>query len=228
MNPMKSEKAVFKTEDGVEVSGDYYPADGAGAVILLHMMPKAKESWRDFALKLNENGFSALAIDLRGHGESTKGKGGRVLDYEKFSDREHQESIKDIEAAADFLAERGIKTNNIALVGASIGANLALRYQTEHPDVAFSALLSPGLDYRGVKTEPLAEKIGSGQFVFLAAGGEGDEYSTESAKKLHGLLDCAKEIKIMDGAGHGTNMFLKNPELADRVVELLADVLKSK
>ena len=223
---MKSEKAVFKTEDGVEVSGDYYPADGAGAVILLHMMPKAKESWRDFALKLNENGFSALAIDLRGHGESTKGKGGRVLDYEKFSDREHQESIKDIEAAADFW-RKGIKTNNIALVGASIGANLALRYQTEHPDVAFSALLSPGLDYRGVKTEPLAEKSVLGS-SFLAAGGEGDEYSTESAKKLHGLLDCAKEIKIMDGAGHGTNMFLKNPELADRVVELLADVLKSK
>ncbi len=223
---MKSEKIVFETEDGVKIAGNYYPASGNKAVILLHMMPATKESWRDFAVKLNERGFAALAIDLRGHGESTKGEGDRVLNHEKFSDREHQESIKDVEAASGFLKSKGFNPQSIALAGASIGANLALRYQAEHPDAAFTALLSPGLDYRGVETVPLAEKIGSKQFVFLAAGGEGDEYSTESAEKLHEILGCRKKIKILNGAGHGTNMFSKNPELADEIIKSLADVLQ--
>ncbi|MBI5147640.1 MAG: alpha/beta fold hydrolase [Parcubacteria group bacterium] len=223
---MKSEEVMFKTEDGVEVAGDYYPASGKRAAVLLHMMPATKESWRDFFSKLNEKGFSALAIDLRGHGKSTKAEGGRVLNYEKFSDREHQESIKDVEAAADFLTEKGFDPKSVAFIGASIGANLALRYQAEHSQARCAVLLSPGFDYRGITMEPLAEKIRKNQFVFLVAGGDNDEYSSETAKKLYETLDCGKKLKILENAGHGTNMFFVEPRIMDEIAGVLSDVLQ--
>src|SRR3989344_5609072 len=97
---MEQEHIQLKTRDGVLLYGAYVPAKkhDAFAVVLLHMMPAVKESWKEFQNKLSEAGFQSLAIDLRGHGESVQ-KGGERLDYRKFSDREHWEKIHDAEAA---------------------------------------------------------------------------------------------------------------------------------
>ena len=45
------------------------------------MMPATKESWNEFSQKLREKGWHVLAIDFRGHGESTK----EGLNFENFS-----------------------------------------------------------------------------------------------------------------------------------------------
>ncbi|NOY35680.1 MAG: alpha/beta fold hydrolase, partial [bacterium] len=85
------EQIKLKTDDGVEIAGDYYPASptGAPAVVLTHMMPSTKESWREFAAGLNKAGFQCLAIDLRGHGESEGGPDG----FREFSDEQHMAGI---------------------------------------------------------------------------------------------------------------------------------------
>lgn len=211
------EKIYLKTSDGINIVGDFYPAaeKNAPAVILLHMMPETKECWKNFAEKLNQKGFHALAIDLRGHGESSGGPNG----FTKFSDKQHQASIKDVEAAADFFLVQGLPLERIFLIGASIGANLALRFQSEHPEIKASVLLSPGLNYRGVETEPAVAEVKESQAVFLAAGGKGDEYSTETAKKLTNMLKSNnKELKIFENAGHGTDIFKNNPSLEDEII----------
>lgn len=225
-----SERIILKTKDGVEIVGDYYSAEKTGApfdyaqgkaLVLLHMMPADRNSYKTFARKAKEAGFQSLAIDLRGHGESVNSGKGK-LDYNKFGDKEHQESILDVEAAVEFFAEKGISPEKIYFIGASIGTNLALWHIAEHPEFKKAVLLSPGLDYRGIKTAPLAEKLNENQAVFLAAA-EGDSYSAESARKLFDIAKSKKEIKIYGGSEHGTNLFKTNPELMEEITRFLEE-----
>ena len=102
----------LKTSDGLNIAGDHYAVKNRPGVILLHMMPADKSSWAGFALKLNEAGFGALAIDLRGHGESDGGPDG----FRDFSDEDHQKSIMDVRAAVDFQIAEG--HSKIFLAGA--------------------------------------------------------------------------------------------------------------
>lgn len=223
-----AEEIILTTKDGFQIFADYYKGqkpDSPG-VALLHMMPATKESWRDFALKLQQAGFQSLAIDFRGHGKSTIKDNG-VFRYENFNDKEHQQKIHDVEEAIRFL----INKNNPApkmlfFVGASIGANLALKYMSQHTRIKGGVLLSPGLDYRGVQTEPLIKKIAGDQSLFLIAGGAGDEYSTETAEKLYEMATCKKQLKIVKNGGHGTDIFSADPKLMDEIIEWIKNISK--
>ncbi|MBI3671574.1 alpha/beta fold hydrolase, partial [Candidatus Azambacteria bacterium] len=165
------EKVIFKTKDGVDIHGSYFKTgdNNAPAVILLHMMPATKESWYDMQEKMATAGFQSLAIDFRGHGESIL-KNGLEINYQNFNDKEQQEKIYDVEAAVKFFEEKGIPKGKISLVGASIGANLALQYQSENKEIKTSVLISPGLDYRGVTTEDKISKLSGEQSVLFASG----------------------------------------------------------
>ncbi|MDL5501897.1 MAG: alpha/beta fold hydrolase, partial [Candidatus Methanoperedens sp.] len=138
------EEITFITEDGVKISGNYFKPkkERAPVFLLLHMMPATKESWNEFATRLQEKGFAVLAIDLRGHGKSTD-KNGTRLDYKEFEDHEHRESMKDIAAAKEFLKGKGADISEMAIAGASIGANLALWQASIDKDILLLILLSP-------------------------------------------------------------------------------------
>lgn len=207
----------------MELAGDFYSVDekDAPAVVLAHMMPSNKESWKALAAKLNAAGFQCLAIDLRGHGESEGGSDG----YKNFSDEDHQASINDIDAAVGFFLSLGVPLEKISLVGASIGANLSFLYQAAHLEIKASVPISPGLSYYGLDTEPAAKNIGENQSVFLSAGGENDAYSSETAQKLFNTLKAKnKKIRIFQNAGHGTGIFSEEPELMDEIVSWLQQI----
>ncbi|MBI4018955.1 MAG: alpha/beta hydrolase [Candidatus Aenigmarchaeota archaeon] len=209
------EKVSFVTSDGITIEGNYWPGSNTG-VLLLHMMPSTKQSWNNFAKILNENGFSVLAIDLRGHGESTK-QGNKKLDFRKFSDAEHQSSLQDVEDGIQYLKKRGIEKTFIS--GASIGANLALIYQCRHPEIEKTVLLSAGLAYRGVLTEPAARMLRKNQYVFMAEGSS-DISSSGTAGKLGSIIKN-KETRTYDTAAHGTNLFAEQPALMKEITRWL-------
>jgi len=215
-----NERITFKTRDGVTIVGDYYEGGSEKAALLLHMMPATRASWVSFANQLVADGFSALAIDLRGHGESIVGSLG-TLDYNNFSDAEHQASIHDVEMAVEYLKGRGMKEIDIA--GASIGANLAFFYSASHPEIHSVILLSPGLDYRGINTEAVAEQFtGQTRIYFLAS--KEDEYSAASTQELHDKVQARKQIEIFHDAGHGTTILERKPEY----LKILADWFLAK
>lgn len=214
-----NERITFETSDGVTIVGDYYEGGGDKAVLLLHMMPATRASWVAFANTLTAAGFSALAIDLRGHGESTKGPGETILNYQEFQDSDHQASMHDVEGAVAFLKDLK-KMKGISIAGASIGANLAFVYAAAHPEIRSVILLSPGLVYRGVDTGAVAELAQPSQRVFLVAS-EDDEYSAASARELHEKLVSQKKIELFSDAGHGTTMVERKPEFMLALVEWL-------
>lgn len=207
------------TKDGVQIFGDYYVGTGSCGIVLLHMMPADRTSWHTLATKLQEAGFHVLAIDLRGHGQSAGGPNG----YQTFSDAQHQQSLFDVETAAEFLRAKGVQ--RIYLGGASIGANLSLQYVAEHKEVVAVVLLSPGLDYHGIHADIWMNNLKPDQAVLLIASDD-DVYSFTSVKALYDRSSSLKmrEVKLLTNAGHGTAMFDTNPEMMDEIVNWLKKV----
>jgi alpha-beta hydrolase superfamily lysophospholipase len=212
-----AERVTFSTEDGVEIAGSWWPAEGGRFALLLHMMPAAKESWEPWVPALDAAGYSALAIDLRGHGESTMG--GR-LDYKAFSDKQQMDKRLDVEAAFAFLKGKGASEEDTAVIGASIGANLALRFLAEHPGANVAIALSPGLDYRGVTTLDAVGRLREGQSAVMVASDD-DPASFDAVRRLSGVAPSRTVPVLKSGLGHGTNMGVNDPGLIQEIVGLL-------
>ena len=205
------EKVNLISSDGKKIAANLYKVQNPkGWLILAHSMPEIKEAWKEFAGKMQEFGYESLAIDLRGHGHSEGGPDG----YQKFSDEEHQSSIRDLEAAWNFLKSAGASPQKTVLIGASIGANFALEFIAENPDFKKAALLSPGFDYRGIKTEPLVLKLKKDQSVVFATskndGNNAAEVLRLYEKSPKGMNN---HIIIYDNGGHGEKMLKAKNEL---------------
>lgn len=219
------EKISLKTKDGVKIVADYRNVDISkyqqpiGWLVLVHMMPAAKESFQRFAEEFQKIGYESIAIDLRGHGESDAGPDGFLY----FSDAEHQKSILDLEAGVDYLMKsRKAASDKIIFVGASIGANLSLQYIGEHSEFKAAVLLSAGLNYRGIKTEPLVKNLKAGQKAFFVSA-EDDGDNAEQNKKLYALTPASivKKIKIYEAGGHGTDILKNQPDLMNLIVDFI-------
>ncbi len=221
------ENVLIRTADGVEISANWADA-GADAlsILLLHMMPATKESWIPFQEELLKAGLSSLATDFRGHGASVKGPRGN-LDYKIFSDGQHREKIRDVEAAISWLEKKNGENNCRAVAGASIGANLALQYGAEHPEKIMAVVaLSPGLNYRGIKTMPLVTALERKQALFLVASDD-DAESADAARKLADISLAKTEIKIFKSAGHGTRIFESEPQFMNEVILWMEFAIKN-
>jgi dienelactone hydrolase len=196
---------VLDTEDGAKIYGTYYPgAKDDPGVILLHMLRRDRKDWASFAATLQLSNMNVLAIDLRGHGQSTKMADGSPLSLAGFTDGNFIGMELDIMAAVDYLLKQGADPKRIAVVGASIGANVGLAYAANHHSVIKAvALLSPGLKYRGVETEtPMGTYEGP---VFLSAA-RNDTYSASSVEKLAKIRPDRCTKNMIPGTSHGTNM----------------------
>ena len=69
--------------------------------------------------------------------------------------------VNDVKAARRHLAARPeVNHSRIGIAGASIGANLAVLAAVDDPTVTSLALLSPTLDYRGLRIEAALRKYG--------------------------------------------------------------------
>jgi dienelactone hydrolase len=206
----------FNTTDHVGITGVYYPTDQphAPVILLLHSIFRDHTVWADFATLLQRNGIAALAIDLRGHGESTRQStpdGPVKIDSRELTARDYQNMQLDAEAAVDWLqAQPEIDAKRIGLIGESVGANVALRYAAINEDLAAVVLFSPGLNYRGVRTDDVIRQVGHIPFHIFVS--QSDDFAFQSSKRLielrteSGIEDAAKEMTVCSGSLHGTEM----------------------
>ena len=184
------------------------------------MLDRTRSDWADFALALAQTGYAVLAIDLRGHGESTREAGS----WREFTPADFRAMVMDVEAAHEYLRDTPrADGGRIAVIGASIGANVALLYGGRDSSVKTLVLLSPGLDYRGVTTAEAMKTYG-GRPVLIAASRE-DAYSAQSSSTLDSLARGRHRLILYNGAGHGTRMFRKVPELKTTLLEWLGSTL---
>jgi len=209
-----SQRVSLRTEDGVTLAATWYEPSTrpAPAVVLVHMLQKSKRDWDSFATRLAGEGVGALALDLRGHGESSGG----AQDYAGM--------VQDVRAARRFLATRGdVVPGRIGFVGASLGATIAAQAAADDPGVVSLVLLSPSLDYRGLRIEPSVRKYGGRPLLLVASDDDG--YASRTVRELQKPAAGVREIMLLSRAGHGTTMLTGDPDLARRLVEWLRRTL---
>src|SRR5213079_1745706 len=98
----------------------------------------------------------------------------------------------DVRAAKAFLRERPeVIPNAFGIAGASIGANMAVIDAGDDPAVQSIALLSPGLEYRGLRTEAAMKKFGARPALLVSS--TKDPYAWRSVRELATLGAGARE-----------------------------------
>ena len=112
-------------EDFVEANGlrfrfrEWGDARSKHAVLLLHGYAETSEIWLEVGPDLGRE-FRVIAIDLRGHGQSS---------YATNQDYSRTAQVEDLEAIVEQLGLR-----SVTLVGHSMGGANAICYAAEHPE----------------------------------------------------------------------------------------------
>ncbi len=211
---------TFETFDGEVIHADYYACKvtetATPAAILLHMYRSNRTAFKPLIEPLHQAGFSVLAIDLRGHGESAAEKTrARVMAAETAV---FEEMYDDVRAAYNWLAKQeGIDRSRFALVGASVGCSVALDYAVEDKSVDVIVCLSPGTDYLGLDSKADIRKLKSRKIWLVGANNAKEKLAVESLKAL-----CSgAETDLVSGDFHGTHMFGHVPGIEQRIAEYL-------
>ncbi|GAB4291072.1 MAG: hypothetical protein Kow0090_04390 [Myxococcota bacterium] len=222
-----SGRITFKTEDGFTIVGTLIRAEkeeGSPAIVLAHQLRSNRSEWEALMGLLKKEGVTTLAIDLRGHGESTD-KNGKKIEWKEFSDSDFQGMATDIKTAVKYLVENTkVDKAKIALIGSSIGGNSALRVLADDAKIRTVVALSPGLNYHSVTTEDAVKKVTDRDMYLIAASG--DEYSTDSVNSLYEMNKARVTKEIISGSKHGVPMFDDKPELKNKVVNWFKERLK--
>jgi pimeloyl-ACP methyl ester carboxylesterase len=207
-----SQRVSFRTDDGLTLAATWYEPSSrpAPAVIFIHMLQRSRHDWDQVATQMAAEGIGGLALDLRGHGESP----GSPQDYAGM--------VQDVRAARRFLSSRA-DVMRIGIAGASIGASLAALASADDPSVVSLALLSPSLDYRGLRLDAAVKKYGARPMLLVASDDDG--YATRSVRELHKAGAGVRQVVVLSHAGHGTAMLGSDADLGRRLLEWFRQTL---
>jgi len=206
----------FQTKDGVIIRANFKkPQNNKTTFILLHGLGSSKNEWQSFATKLQKHGYGFFAYDARGHGASNFYANKTIIDYRAFSyggdGSQWSKMPSDLASAVDYLKTNlSIKPSKVGIIGASLGANVALTFAANNKIIQQLVLLSPGLNYAEVKTEESIEAF-SKRPIFIAAS-PGDTYAYNSSQILYSKVKQNKNAVFQNGSAnlHGVAMFNEN------------------
>lgn len=180
---------TFPSVDGVEITADLYKrAERSPFVILCHQARYSRGEYIETAVKLNEMGFSCLAVDLRS-GSEVNGVPNRTNQaaLKKGKSVNYVDAEQDILAAINYVSAR-YQAPEIILVGSSYSASLVLKIATEHDRVKAVAAFSPG-EYFGnyLKIKPSIKSLQKPTFVTS---------SKAESTKLKSLMDELPDAEV--------------------------------
>lgn len=148
--------------DSVSLAADRWaPSSGTsrGSVLLLHGGGQTRHSWQRTGVRLSEHGWTSVAVDARGHGDS---------DWAEDGDYSSAAHARDVLCIATELE------GPIALVGASMGGMAALTAQSMSPTLAEALVL--------VDITPVAEPEGLEKInAFMTSGLSGFDSLQDAA-----------------------------------------------
>jgi dienelactone hydrolase len=162
----------------ITIHADFYaaPAEAAPApvVILLHRLGTDRSSCGGLAAELQRAGFAALALDLRGHGESIGPAEKNLAARAAGGDTRLTKAMhRDVAGAMAWLASReDIDLARVGLIGVEAGGAVALDYAARDRSVDAVAMLSPKEDAWGLDTSHNVTRCGSRRLLFGHAGAQ--------------------------------------------------------
>jgi pimeloyl-ACP methyl ester carboxylesterase len=201
--------------------------DKAPLFVLLPMLGKTHESFQPFIDSVrayveqsrNDSDIvmpSFLAFDLRGHGQSVT-VGDREIHYADMGDTDFVKIPGDVaEMTNKVISEYGIDIDHMVVVGASIGANTAMLLTEKLPFISKVVMLSPGVDYRGLKPSE-AFKEYKGQTLIVTGNRDRQSFIGSQQIAKEKMVDWL--LKIYQTADHGTNLINADPRAMHTVIK---------
>jgi pimeloyl-ACP methyl ester carboxylesterase len=175
---------------------------GTTFVVLAHMRPADMTSWFDFARLLADEGYTAIAFNFRGYGESEGDEG-------EFN------VAADVRGAV--AAALAANADDVFIIGASMGGMGAIAAAAGDQITGTVALSAPA-EFEELKTSKLAPLVKSP--LLLIAADEDGEAANDALAIASDKPDA--EILVLPGAQHGTNLFAEHGvEITERILEFL-------
>jgi pimeloyl-ACP methyl ester carboxylesterase len=227
--PVDPNRVEFTTDDGFKIVGSFYPAkkdaiavaiSDRPTLICVHGMNEKRSVWNSKGL-VNDAldwGFNVLTYDIRGFGESVY-KDGKKYDVNAFTETDFFNMPEDVHAAVDFINEKYATNGQMAVIGASIGANTAVSAAWNEFGIRSLVMLSPSLNYQGITTyDPVYDY--RQRDIFITAGNneieirdDCEDLANRAAQRDTETGD-EREIKLEfyghsnpEELLHGTNLF---------------------
>ncbi|GMV91983.1 MAG: hypothetical protein AMXMBFR82_17610 [Candidatus Hydrogenedentota bacterium] len=196
---LTSREFSFLTRDGVRLVGTSYAPSQAGSpgLILVHGDDETRASFESFARKAQREGYHVLAFDRRGYGESTNMVAGSV-------DMNGAGALLDLEAARLALLQNGADPDNLAVIGAESGANLALKYAGPQSGIQAAVLLTPERSLDGIAVEELLQAFGARPVLLMVS--TDDVHGLATAESLRALAPGHCEVREYQGSAEGTEI----------------------
>jgi len=223
-----TENLTLTTSDGIKIAATLaLPSKISGkipVVILIHQGGSDKAEWINspFFSQLLDAGYAVLAYDVRNHGNS-ENDGGDLMDLFNNPNR----APLDLQAVIAYLQKIPIiDAQRIAIVGSSIGGNLAC-VASANPDVypiktavAISCKTQAVINLAGTKNLKMKS-------VFLISS-KNDQNGQRAvwAEELYQLSSPPHRIAIAQESGsHGVQVLADDPELYKQMVDWLNETL---
>nr|WP_320132777.1 alpha/beta fold hydrolase [uncultured Holophaga sp.] len=222
----------LRTPDGFLLKGTLTLPKGQGrhaAVLLAHQFRADRQGWTPLAERLQKMGIATLALDLRGHGESTECKGQSLSVGEDFVDSAQRVGFsmipRDLEQAAAWLRHQpGIDARRLGVVGSSVGALSALLAAPKIHPVALAVLSPAGNPAFGPDAATLmAGAARHSRSAILVLAAEGDASAWDNAQRLKTLPGVC--TLSFPGQDHG---FAFLPGHSDTVAVFLGEYLRKR
>ncbi|MDA0270578.1 MAG: alpha/beta hydrolase [Chloroflexi bacterium] len=194
------------TADGQMLTARLWQVDTDRVAIYLHEYREDQSSWRPFASMTRRLPVSAITFDFRGHGVSP----GLPDDAVGM--------VEDARAVIAFARERGY--TQVMLVGAGMGASVAVAVAADQPDIHVIGLSTPSEFDLLLTLEAIPALEGR---IALAA-------SVHDLSAAHSLGELAaasrtpeQRMRLYEGRAHGVDML--SAEFGAVAVEFVEELL---
>lgn len=202
----------IKMADGLEIQGTFYAsAKGtkAPAVLLVHQNNGSRQQWDKLVPGLISAGYNILAVDQRGFGKTGGARDYLLLEKD------------DVEMMNWLRIQETVDGDRVAIIGASVGSNGALRACAADEKCKVVIALSPGVSFYGVEPKDAIKEMKKKNVLLLAS--QRDAESAQAVKSF--LLVVSDEstamVKVYGNTGlHGTDLLLL-PDVSPLIVDWL-------
>ena len=192
-------------------------------IILIHQGGSSKDEWTDLALWqiLLDNGYAVLAYDIRQHGESSTDKDDI---WDLFNNPKR--APLDLQAAIQFIqSHHKLNANKIGIIGASVGANLAVM-ASALPEYPIQSVVAISGKVEAAQNLANADAPLKGNNLFaIASEKEQEGLRKQWAQEFYQQAIEEKKVKIAKGNAHGSSILIENPELNTDIIQWLNKTL---
>jgi dienelactone hydrolase len=210
-----SETIKFTTDDKEKIKTTYYPSTSTNAPAVI-LIPDTRcdgsvfaNQASNFPSKINQASFSVLVMDLRYKDLIARARKPDEQIKLLLSQDVYAPVNFEMKSGLDFLSQRGVDANRIALLGTSYGSRVALHSGVKYKTKALVLVSLSGEEaLPGKAVKELLEEFGERPILFMTSERDwGGNYKAAEHNKLYfEWAKGKKELKIWPSSAHGVDI----------------------